>query len=210
MSPISESVFHVVTDWQRNVLLDVLFHFLRSHTCTSASLLQSHSRSKSKCAFSLSSVIQLLPLQCRTYRLHHNRLLINRIQKGQPIKCCGAGPHWWQLQGCCFLYFLPSFNIISQKNWGFEEKKDGSCFAVSTRTFPDEREPRKELHNAAWENCHNNRCRFPMMQKTPKCFSNLSCSDCKYRAVHNRSVVTLSECLETIVYLPVWLTKSTK
>lgn len=98
--------------------------------------------------------------------------------------------------------------MISQKKFSFwrkKKKRTGSCFAVSTRTFPDEREPSKEPHNAAWENRHINRWRFPTMQKTPKCFSILSGSDCKYRAaVHNRSFVTVSECLETIVFLPIW------
>lgn len=83
------------------------------HICTSASLLQSHSRSKSKGAFSLSSVIQLLPLQCRTYRLHHNHLLINRIQKGQPIKCSSASLMTIPglLLGCCCFFTILKYNF---------------------------------------------------------------------------------------------------
>lgn len=40
-----------------------------------------------------------MPLQCRTYGLHQNQLLIDIICKGQPltwIRCCNAYSRWWE------------------------------------------------------------------------------------------------------------------
>lgn len=58
-----------------------------------------------------------MPLQCRTYGLHQNHLLIDSIWKGQPMRwkrCSNAGQCWCEFWGC-FLLFFPSkrkwFNV---------------------------------------------------------------------------------------------------
>lgn len=60
-------------------------------------------------------VIQTIPLQCRTYGLHQNHLLIDSIWKGQPMRwkrCCNAGPCWCEFLGCLIFYFFEQKEMV--------------------------------------------------------------------------------------------------